>query len=198
MKTKSLILEILIVLISLGISAYLIKHQMDIHKPVEDILLKTFIAAWMAPVLYWRMKSKILSSNHPNPIKPITIWQYFIVGFLISGILFEILVYYKIAERSIKNVAILWLIWMIIYGNYRIIAEPFQDAPVFNFFDNEYLKKKSKRFSGKVMVLGGILSVVLLLVLPENLSGYVLIVYFLSFGIAPFLYGKILQWRKVA
>jgi prolipoprotein diacylglyceryltransferase len=198
MKTKSLILEILIILISLGMSAYVIKHQMDIHKPIEDILIKTFIVGFPTPVFYWVMKSKIQSSNHPNPEKPLRIWQYLVLGFLVSSILFEIMISYKMVERSIKDIGILWLVWMIVYGNFRVKIEPFYQEPIHFFVADEDIQKRAKRFSGKVMVLGGILSLILLLVLPESLVGYVLIGYFLSFGIAPFFYGKILQWRKVA
>jgi hypothetical protein len=198
MKTKSLILEILIVLISLGMSAYVIKHQMDIYKLIEDILIKTFMVGFPTPIFYWIMKSKILSSNHQNPERPIRIWQYLVLGFLVSSILFEVMISYKIVERSIKDIGILWLVWMIIYGNFRVKIEPFYQDPIHFFVADEDIQKRAKRFSGKVMVFGGILSLILLLVLPKSLMGYVLIGYVLSFCFTTFLYGKILQWRKVA
>ncbi len=198
MKTKYSILEILIVLISFGISGYVIKYQIDNYKPIEDILIKTFMVGFTTPIFYWTMKSKVLSSNYPNPEKIIRIWQYLVIGFLISGILFEIMISYKIVERSIKDIGILWLIWMIVYGNFRSKIEPFYQEPIHFFVADEDIQKRAKRFIGKVMVFGGILSLILLFVLPESLVGYVLLAYIFSFFIVPSFYGKILQWKKVA
>lgn len=87
---------------------------------------------------------------------------------------------------------------MIIYGNFRSKIEPFYEEPIHFFVADEDVQKRSKRFSSKMLVFGGILSLLLLLILPENLVGYILLGYVFSSFIVPSIYGKILQWRKVA
>jgi prolipoprotein diacylglyceryltransferase len=194
---KSLILEILLIIIPI-FGAYLIaQYQLNVGKTLQDISssLGMFLPA---SVTYWVMKHKIYNSNYPNPEKIIRIWQCLILGFYVSCIIFFILVSQHIIERSIKDIGILWLVWMIIYGNFRVKIEPFYQEPIHFFVADEDIQKRAKRFSGKVMVFGGILCLILLLLLPESLMGYVLIGYILSFCFATFFYSKILQWRKVA
>ena len=198
MKVKSVILEILIILASLIMTAYVIKVQIDLHKPIEDIVIKSIIALISVPALYWRMKVKVQSSNLINPEKTIRIWQYLILGLIASGVLFEVLVSYNVSERSVKDLGFLWLVWMIIYGNFRAKIEPFFEEPLYFFVDDVEIQRQTKRFSGKLLVFGGISSIILLLILPENLIGYVLLAYLFSFFIVPFVYGKIIQRRKLA
>ncbi len=197
MKNKSIILEILLIILPLAGAGLIVKIQLETNKPTES-MLSLFCMFFPAAISYWRIKSKIKESNHPNPEKPIRIWQYLILGFYISAIAFMILITQKIIERSIKDIAILWLIWMIIYGNFSFKIQPFYEEPIHFFVADEDIQKRIRRLSGKIMVFGGIVSVFLLLLLPENLVGYVLLAYIFSFFIVPSFYGKILQWKKVA
>ena len=197
MKVKSIILETLIILASLAVVAYTVKVQIDLQKTIEDIIMKAFTILVFIPVFYWRIKVKVQSSNLINPEKTIRIWQYLILGLMASGALFEVLVSYNMAERSVRDVGFLWLVWMIIYGNFRAKIEPFFEAPIYFFVDDENIQKQNKRFSGKLLVFGGVLSIISLLILPENLIGYVLLTYIFSFFIIPFVYGKIIQRRKL-
>ena len=197
MKTKSIILETFIIILPLMGAGLLVRHQLNISKPIENMYPSIFMFS-LSAITYWRTKSRIKESNHPNPEKPIRIWQYLLVGFYVSVIIFLTLLYYHIVEKSVKDIGILWLIWMIVYGNFRSKIEPFYEEPLHFFVGNEDTQKRSRRLSGKVMVFGGIVSLLLLLILPENLVGYVLLVYIFSFFIVPFVYGKILQYRKIA
>jgi prolipoprotein diacylglyceryltransferase len=197
MKTKSLILEILLIVVPIFGGCLIIQYQLNVGKTLENVS-SSLCMFLPASISYWVMKNKIYNSNHPNPEKIIRIWQYLILGFYVSCIVFFILVSQHIVEKSIKDIGILWLVWMIIYGNFRVKIEPFYQDPIHFFVADEDIQKRAKRFSGKVMVFGGILSLILLLVLPKSLVGYVLIGYILSFCFATFFYGKILQWRKVA
>ena len=109
-----------------------------------------------------------------------------------------ILLSQNIIEKNVKYLGILWLIWMIVYGNFRLKIEPFYEEPLHFFVADEDIQKRAKRLSGKVMVFGGIVSLILLLILPDSILGNILIIYILSVLIVPFIYGKILQYIKIA
>ena len=147
---------------------------------------------------YWVTKNRVHSSNHPTPEKLIRIWQYLLVGFYVSVIIFLILLSQNIIEKNVKYLGILWLTWMIVYGNFRLKIEPFHEEPLHFFVGNEDIQKRSRRLSIKVIVFGGILSLILLLILPESILGYVLLGYIISFLVVPFIYGKIIQRKKLA
>ena len=196
MKTRLIILEILLVIIPVFSACVIVRYELNEGKSLEDIF--SILCMYLpASVGYWVTKNKIQSSNHPNPEKPIRIWQYLMLGFYVSCIIFFILLAQNIVEKSVKNIGFLWLFWMIIYGNFRSNIEPFYNDLHGIFTDDEDIQKQTKRFSGKLLVLGGILSIILLLILPETLIVYVLLTYIFSFFIIPFVYGKIIQRRKL-
>jgi prolipoprotein diacylglyceryltransferase len=197
MKTKSLILESLLIILPLIGAVVLAKIGLDTNKPPESIMTVCFMFL-PAAISYWVIKNKIQSSNHSNPEKIIRIWQYLILYFYISCITFLVLVALDIAEKSIRDTGMLWLTWMIVYGNFRFKIEPYYE-PIFDYFSLcEDIQKRVKRFSGKLIFFGGLLSFVFLLVLSESLAGYILIFYLVLFCIAPLFYAKILQSNKVA
>lgn len=66
MRTKSPILEILLIILPLMGAGLLIKIQLDAHKPPEE-MLSIFCMFFPATISYWRIKSKVKESNHPNP-----------------------------------------------------------------------------------------------------------------------------------
>ena len=196
MKAKSIILEILLVIIPIFSACVIVRYELNKGKSLEDI--SSFLCMYLpASVGYWITKNKIQSSNHPNPEKPIRIWQYLMLGFYVSCTIFFVVSTQSLIEKSLKNIGFLWLIWMIIYGNFRSNIEPFYNDLHAIFTDNENIQKQTKRFSGKLLVFGGILSIILLLILPESLTGYILLTYIFSFFIIPLVYGKIIQRRKL-
>jgi hypothetical protein len=176
----------------------MIKYQLETHKSLESILL--FFCAFFLPssLSYWRLKSKIKESNQSNPEEIIRIWQYLFLGFYVTFIMFFMLAFNGIIERSIKNTGIIFLFWMIIYGNFQAKIFSFTEEPIYFFIPSTNIQKRTHRFVGKFLFFGGIFEIILLLMLPKNLGEYFLLGFVLLYFFLPFVYRLTLQSKEPA
>jgi peptidoglycan/LPS O-acetylase OafA/YrhL len=117
---------------------------------------------------------------------------FFAISFFVMSYLYveEIILNPRIAYVMI-------LIWMMAIGNYHVNIEPNQET-VSVYFDDEEINKKSKRFLGKIQVFGALITIILVLILPENINYYSIGIYLISLLLLPYLYARKLHKKKFA
>ncbi|MBB6004089.1 hypothetical protein [Arcicella rosea] len=196
MKLKSVLLEILIVLFIAG-SIYITINYKDGLNKESDYAIGIACGALFGLYLhFWTVKKDLKLTEHLNIDKAIQTWRYLMLFFAISFFVMS----YLYVEEIILNpriACVMVLIWMMAIGNYRANIEPNQET-VSVYFDDEEINKKSKRFLGKIQVFGALITITLVLILPENINYYSIGIYFISLLLLPYLYARKLHKKKFA
>lgn len=196
MKLKSVLLEILIVLFMAGSFYITAFFEGGLGKSTDFIVGAASGALLGFYFWYWGAKRDLTLSEHPNSEKYIQIWRYIMLFVAISS--FSILVLYvKEIISDPKITCIMYLTWMMIIGNYRANIEVNQET-ISVYFDDEEINKKSKRFLGKIQVFGALITIILVLILPENINYYSIGIYLISLLLLPYLYARKLHKKKFA
>lgn len=86
---------------------------------------------------------------------------------------------------------------MMAIGNYHVNIEPNRET-ISVYFDDEEINKKAKRFIGKIQVFGALITIMLVLILPENINYYSIGIYLISLLLIPYLYARKLHKKKFA
>ncbi|MEA5403078.1 hypothetical protein VB776_09140 [Arcicella sp. DC2W] len=196
MKLKSVLLEILIVLLMAGTFYITAFFEGGLGKSTDFIIGAASGALLGFYFWYWGAKRDLKLKEHPNAEKYIQIWQYLMLFMAISS--FAILVLYvKEIISDPKITCVMYLIWMMIVGNYRANIEVNQET-ISVYFDDEEINKKAKRFLGKIQVFGALITIILVLILPELFNYFSIIIYFISLLALPYFYARKLHKKKFA
>jgi hypothetical protein len=145
---------------------------------------------------YWGNKRDILESKQINGEYAIRIWQYIVIAFALFSIGFQLL-YIQQIFVGVKPAFIFFFIWAIVNGNFKPTIEPNYET-LTTYMDDDEINKKTKRFTGKYLVFGGIIGMVLMLILPERFALYLFIPYFLGSLVIQYFYAKYLFKQKYA
>lgn len=196
MKLKSILLEILIVLFMAGSFYVTAFFEGGLGKSTDFIVGVTSGALLGFYFWYWSAKRDLKLTEYPNAEKYIQIWQYLMLFMAICS--FAILVLYvKDIISDPKITCVMYLIWMMIVGNYRANIEVNQET-ISIYFDDEEINKKAKRFLGKIQVFGALITILLVLILPELFNYFSIIIYFISLLALPYFYARKLHKQKFA
>jgi hypothetical protein len=145
---------------------------------------------------YWGNKSNILESEQINGEYAIRIWQYIVIAFALFSIGFQIL-YIQQIFVGVKPAFIFFFIWAIVNGNFKPTIEPNYET-ISVYMDDAEINKKSKRFTGKYLVFGGLIGMIVMLILPEGFAIYLFGSYFLGSVAIQYFYAKYLFKQKYA
>ena len=199
MKNKSLHLEILMILIfitSLAYSIYINLQENEMSKRVA-ILFGMFQGMPLGIVaFYWTLKVNIYDSENINKEKAIRTWQYILISFCLTSMIIQFF-YVKHIFESIKPAVIFFFLWLMILGNYRSTIYPDMETATV-YLDDEEVNKKTKRFTGKYLVLGGILGILLVIISMQSIAFYIFGSYFFLYLILPYFYARYLFKQKFA
>ncbi len=129
-------------------------------------------------------------------LKSILLETLIVLFMAISSFAIQVL-YVKDIISDPKITCVMYLIWMMIVGNYRANIEVNQET-VSVYFDDEEINKKAKRFLGKTQVLGALVTIILVLILPELFNYFSILIYFISLLALPYFYARKLHKQKFA
>ena len=197
MKNKSLLLEILMIIIfilSLVYSIYINLQENEMSKQVS-MLSGMFQGMPLGIIaIYWTLKMNILNSEHINKEKAIKTWQYILISFCLSSMIIQFF-YVEYIFESIKPAVIFFFLWLMILGNFRSTIFPDGETATV-YLDDDEVNRKTKRFTGKYLVFGGILGLLLVIISPQSISFYIFGSYFFLYLILPYFYAKRLFNQK--
>ena len=198
MKNKSLVLDTSIIIINICISfvtAYFVFMGKE-NSGIISGLLGAFLGFQFSHVFrYWGMKLSDFGTSQIDKEKAMKTWQYIIFIFSIA-MLFLQFCYINHIFESLKFASLYFLAWMIITGNFRATTDPILET--LSVYNNEDVKRKTQRFSGKFSFFFGIIGVVLVLILPQKLGLYVCAFLFFFSTLLPAFYANIIFNKKYA
>lgn len=196
MKLKSVLLEILIVLFIAGSFYVYFTFEGDLGNKL-DFSIGILIGAPLSLYFYyWGAKRDLKLTEHPNAEKAIEIWRYIMIFIAISSFGMSMLFVEQIIS-NLRFACVAYLVGMMVIGNYRANIEVNQET-ISVYFDDEEINKKAKRFLGKIQVFGALITIILVLILPENINYYSIGIYFISLLLLPYLYARKLHKKKFA
>ena len=199
MKIKSIVLDTIIILINLGIIFT------TVYEGFEDLvtdrrvsgLLGAFVGFQLAQLFkYWGMKFSRFGMSHIDKEKAMETWQYITLVFSIVALMFQSL-YINHTFENLKPAALFVFAWMIVTGNFRANIDPILET-LSVYTDDEDIRRKTQRFSGKLSFFCGIMGAFLILVLPQNYVFCVCVSFYVLSIILPEFYAKIIFSKKYA
>lgn len=200
MKKKSLVLDASIIIINICIS-FVTVYFVFMGKENSGIisgLMGAFLGFQFSHLFrYWGMKLSDFGTSQINKEKAMKTWQYIIFTFSIA-MLFLQFCYIDHIFESLKFASLYFLAWMIITGNFKATTDPILETLSIYTDDDEDVKRKTQRFSGKFSFFFGIIGVVLVLILPQKLGLYICIFLFFISVLLPAFYAKIIFNKKYA
>ncbi len=199
MKNKSLLVESTIVVLSVifTIFAFYFRKEINTNEIPFPFSMGMVIGSVIGFVIsYWSTKKAIIETEQVNGEKAIETWQYLMISFLLSALgIFTLYVTHEV--ENLKIMIIFFLAWIGIIGNFRATIEPYTIS--FSvYMDDVDVNKKTKRFSGKLSVLCSLIGIIVVLILPQKFSLYVVLACFLFTLIVPYFYAKQVHYQKFA
>lgn len=179
MKNKLLLLEILMIIIFISSLAYSIYINLQVNEMSKQVSMLSGMFQGMPlgiVFFYWTLKMNILNSENINKEKAIKTWQYILISFCLSSMIIQFFYVERIFE-SIKPAVIFFFLWLMILGNFRSTIFP-DGETVTSYLDDEEVSKKTKRFTAKYLVFGGILGLLLVMIFPQSIAFYIFGSYF--------------------
>ena len=199
MKNKSIILNTIIILTNVGIAFTSIFYGFfgsTINNTVAG-LLGALLGFQLSILLrYLGMTKSDFESTHINKEKAMKTWKLIIMIFSILAFAIQLLYIYQVIE-NIKIFTSYFLIWMIVTGNFRATIDPLLETLTV-YTEDDDVKRKTLRFSGKLTFFSGIIGMALIFFLPQNLSIYVAGFLFFISTILPEFYAKHIFKQKYA
>ena len=196
MKNKSLFLNTIIIIVNIGIVAICIYE--GFFGLITDSKVSGILGAFLGFQLshlfrFWGIANSDFGINI-NKARAIEVWQYIILIFSIVALSMQ-LMYINHTLESYKFFASYFLIWMIVTGNFRATIDPILETLTV-YSEDEDVRRKTQRLSGKFTFFSGIIGVILVVILPQNLSIYIAGFLFFVSTILPEFYAKYIFKQK--
>jgi hypothetical protein len=199
MKNKSLLLNSIIIIINIGIVTICIYYGFfgSISNNTVAGLLGGFLGFQFSHLFrYLGMTNSDFENTNINKEKAMKMWRYIILIFSVVAFTMQLMYVHQIIE-SLKIFSLYFLSWMIVTGNFRATIDPILETLTV-YSEDDDVKRKTQRFSGKFTFISGIIGVILVLILPQNLSIYIAAFLFFVSTILPEFYAKHLFKQKYA
>ncbi len=199
MKNKSIILNTIFIIANIGIAANCIYYGFFWLIPDNRVsgILGAFLGFQLSHLFrFWGMANSDFETTNINKENAMKMWRYIIMIFSLAALAIQLMYINHIIE-SLKFFASYFLIWMIITGNFRSTIDPILETLTV-YSEDEDVRRKTQRFSGKFTFFSGIIGVILVAVLPQNVSIYIAGCLFFVSTIFPEFYAKYLFKKKFA
>jgi hypothetical protein len=182
-KLNNIIIEILIVLLALSPAIAMIFFENSFS---EGLLTGGSIGLLIG---YLTQRKSIAESENPNANRILATWHKIMI---LSGLVLVIIVTLYITNifESAKPSLLYLITCYMLIGNYRsITADENIEMPTV-YLEDEDIRRKTFRYQGKIYFFGGILSIIAILVLPLQISIYILVAYIISSLLFAHIYSK--------
>jgi hypothetical protein len=195
MKTKKIVTEILLICLFLTTLLYAFYvTSLDYISSFGSGFVMGLCCGYY--VIYWQMKNQIEIEERPNMTKIINTWRYIMVGSCLGLILLAFLFQNQILTSDRFWLGYFFLMAMVM-GNYRAKIEPnFEPSNV--YLEDEEVRRKTKRFSGWLSVMLGLLAIAATILLDSKNGIYLMSAYLFLTTLAPYFYAKYEYNRKFA
>ena len=188
MKIKELAIEITLFCLSASTVFYL-------NYIVELGYVKSFGLGFVMGLcggyyfIYWTMKRQIVLEERPNSAQIINIWRYILVGACLAAILIAFLFQKQIVDSD-RIWFIYFFVMTMVMGNYRAKIEPNHSESAYIYLEDEEVNRKTKRYSGKLSVVAGLLAIATVPFLSNKQLMLLALGYTFLMLLLPYFYAK--------